>query len=383
MMDSHAPTQLVLIATVCLVACGAWLLQTGSRNMTAGVPLRMGGANVLLSGGVCLIVIRSQPDWPRLLTHEGSVLLLLGGFTLLWHCCALIAHERMRWRGPTSVTLVTMLALMLTPHSHPAWAGLGSMGLMLLNAGLAHAAFVSLRQRLSRLMAGLLISPYAALALFFGARALASSFLPAEKLNLMQSSRGTSVWLWVGFVMVLLINTQAAFLLVLDLVLKLQQLTRIDPLTGALNRRAFDAALQTAQAQARRGLSYSLVLMDMDHFKKLNDELGHAAGDAALRHLVDQCRPMLRNVDALGRLGGEEFCLLLHNADINGAALVAERIRQQLQQTRWAWQGRDWQLRASFGVAQREPSDADAAAVLARADAALYEAKRMGRDLVR
>ena len=154
-------------------------------------------------------------------------------------------------------------------------------------------------------------------------------------------------------------------------------------MTGVLNRRAFGARLTRAHAALERGGSYALVQVDMDHFKRLNDNLGHPAGDAALRSLVQLLKPCLREVDALARMGGEEFCVLLHGTDATGAALVAERMRHELHELAWSWQGRPWPLSASFGIAAAALGDASPDVVLARADAALYEAKRMGRDLVR
>ncbi len=382
-IGSHTPTQLVLIAGLSLFASLAWSLLAKSRRMAPGAAWCMAVTNVLLLIGVSLYVVRGQPGWADVLTYQTSSLLLLSCFGLLWAAGPLVTNSAPIWRKPLWVLAFTMLMLVLIPTSSPYWPAMSSGGMMALNAGVAIAAYARLRRVLSWPLSALLISPYALLALMFLSRTLAALLLPIEQLSLLHQSQANTLWLWVGFLMALLINTQVAFLLVLRLVLKLQRLTRIDPLTRALNRRAFDHALRIADAEAGRGIGYSLVLIDMDHFKQLNDELGHAAGDAALRHLVDGLRPMLRDVDAVGRLGGEEFCLLLRDADIGGAALVAERIRQQLQQTHWQWQGKGWPLRASFGVAQRLDGDSGPDAVLARADAALYEAKRLGRDLVR
>ncbi|MBA4342593.1 MAG: hypothetical protein C0423_10635 [Methylibium sp.] len=382
-IGSHTPTQLVLIAGLSLFASLVWTLLAKSRRLAPGAAWAMTATNLLLLVGVSLYVVRGQPGWADVLTYQTSSLFLLSCFGLLWAAGPLITNDAPVWRKPLWLLVLTMVMLVLIPTSSPYWPAMSSGGMMALNAGVAIAAYPRLRRVLSWQLSALLVSPYALLALMFLIRTLAALLLPIEQLSLLHQSQANTLWLWVGFLMALLINTQVAFLLVLRLVLMLQRLTRIDPLTGALNRRAFDAALLNAHAAAGRGIGYSLALIDMDHFKQLNDQLGHAAGDAALRHLVDGLRPLLRDVDAVGRLGGEEFCLLLRDADIGGAALVAERIRQQLQQTHWQWQGREWPLRASFGVAQRQDGDTGPDAVLARADAALYEAKRMGRDLVR
>ena len=90
----------------------------------------------------------------------------------------------------------------------------------------------------------------------------------------------------------------------------------------------------------------------------------------------------MREVDALGRLGGEEFCVLLPLTDIAGAALVAERMRLNLEESEFLWQGQSWPLTASFGIAEAEPGDISADAVLSRADRAMYRAKAQGRNVV-
>ena len=131
-----------------------------------------------------------------------------------------------------------------------------------------------------------------------------------------------------------------------------------------------------------RGHGYALVLLDMDRFKRLNDTLGHAAGDAALKSLVALLRPCLREVDRFARLGGEEFCVLLPDTGIAGAALVAERMRTLLAEHPFAWEGQTWPLTASFGIAESSLEDASAAEVLKRADQALYLAKGQGRNVV-
>lgn len=380
---SHTPTLLVLVAGVALLAAVAWALLSRSQRFAPQPARVMALVNLLLAGGIALYVARDRPGWPDLLTYLGSALQLQGAFALMWAFGPVIAHGRPQWRLPLAIVLGCALLLLLLPSGGPAWLAVSAWGMALLNAGIARSAFAVLRRAVPAGWALLLVSPYLLLALMFGLRGMGALLLPADKLSLLHQSSAHALWLWFGLGMALLINTQVAFLLVLRLVLKLRQLTREDPLTGALNRRAFEAALQRAHQHWRRGTPQALVILDMDHFKQLNDELGHPAGDAALALLVRQMRPLVREVDALARLGGEEFALLLHDTDTVGAALVAERLRQMLHELQWAWQGRPWPLSASFGVAQWEPGDANPDAVLARADAALYEAKRLGRDLVR
>ena len=155
----------------------------------------------------------------------------------------------------------------------------------------------------------------------------------------------------------------------------LRRLALHDSLTGAVNRRGFMDRL--AQAQQQQAL-LSLVMIDIDHFKRINDRHGHAAGDGVLREVASRLRRQMRGADLLGRLGGEEFALLLPATDLAGALAQAELARQALRREPMAIAGT---VTASFGVAQWDGSES-AADWLHRADLALYQAKRCGRDQV-
>ncbi|MGR6808164.1 GGDEF domain-containing protein [Sphaerotilus natans] len=155
----------------------------------------------------------------------------------------------------------------------------------------------------------------------------------------------------------------------------LRRLALQDSLTGAVNRRGFMDRL--AQVQHQQAL-LSLVMIDIDHFKGINDRHGHAAGDGVLREVAARLRRQMRCADLLGRLGGEEFALLLPATDLAGAQAQAELARQALRREPMAIAGT---VTASFGVAQWDGSES-AADWLHRADLALYEAKRRGRDQV-
>ena len=166
---------------------------------------------------------------------------------------------------------------------------------------------------------------------------------------------------------------------VLELVLRLRTLASHDSLTGALNRGAFEQRLEAELARARRGsTTLSLVIFDVDHFKRLNDSFGHAAGDAALRAIGDIVATTMRRSDVFGRLGGEEFGLLLPDTDIAGAAIVADKLRVRLA----AATAGQRPLTVSFGVADVAGGESSARAMFDEADRALYAAKRAGRDRV-
>ena len=159
--------------------------------------------------------------------------------------------------------------------------------------------------------------------------------------------------------------------------LELRQIARFDHLTGALARRAF--LVEASRAIARRdryGRPCTLALFDLDHFKAVNDRLGHAAGDAVLCAVTATCSAMLRTNDVLGRIGGEEFGIVLPELDPAAALAAANRFRAGIAAA-------DLGVTASFGIAPLTPAIATADDWLAAADAALFDAKRAGRNLCR
>jgi len=155
------------------------------------------------------------------------------------------------------------------------------------------------------------------------------------------------------------------------------ELARTDPLTGLGNRRALEAAL------ARQDVSEgALIYADFDHFKALNDALGHPAGDAALVHFARLIREQIRSADVGARIGGEEFAVWLPGATLEAGLRIAERLRVKLSTTAWDWQGRSRGLSASFGVAACPGTSRRVENLPAQADAALYVAKNSGRNRV-
>jgi len=150
-----------------------------------------------------------------------------------------------------------------------------------------------------------------------------------------------------------------------------------DPLTGLLNR----AGLQ--QTVGLIGTTGGvLIYLDLDHFKSVNDQLGHPAGDSALVHVARLLARAVRAQDAVARVGGEEFAIWLPGARLERGRQVAERVRQAIVWGGWQWNGESRSLTASFGVAAWPETCATREGLVAQADAALYEAKRSGRDRV-
>lgn len=165
---------------------------------------------------------------------------------------------------------------------------------------------------------------------------------------------------------------------------ELVRLANTDPLTGLANRRRFMAALETEIERARRyGRPFAVVFLDLDHFKRVNDTHGHAAGDEVLRTTGSVLRDVSRDIDLPARMGGEEMAVLLPETAADGAGALAERLRHGVARQRFTSPtGTSFSVTASLGVAVFGPALEGAEALLHAADEALYAAKEAGRNRV-
>lgn len=163
--------------------------------------------------------------------------------------------------------------------------------------------------------------------------------------------------------------------------LELRQIATSDALTGAMTRRAWIDAAQTEVARCRRyGGDATIILFDVDHFKQVNDAHGHPAGDAVLRGLAHRCIDTLREGDMLGRIGGEEFAVLLPATNARAATDLAERLRRQFADNPVDLPSGSLRVTASFGICGLNPSFDTVDDWMAAADRYLYEAKAEGRN---
>ncbi len=164
---------------------------------------------------------------------------------------------------------------------------------------------------------------------------------------------------------------------------ELKRQATTDPLTGLFNRRQYEILFNRERDRcARQKQPISLCVVDLDHFKRVNDNYGHDVGDLVLKHVASLFSHTLRHMDVVGRFGGEEFILILPETDLEQALLVVNRLREELEASPLQSPRGEITMTATCGVTLVTSDDMDVAAVIKRADQALYEGKRAGRNRV-
>lgn len=316
----------VVLAQMSIAVTG-YLCWLGSRAYMGRAPLRHGYAAFALVGLVCASVYFTQVQ-----PHPGARFVLAGLFAGVF--------------------------FLLTAHTL-ARGGFHQVPMRYLFAGLlcAHGVFVLVRPLLFKV-----IAPQAH-------ESLTSTL---SSIVIMES---TVTLVLIGFGTIMLINE--------FITTELRHLAEVDPLTSVFNRRAFLTLLDKAISNAQRVRKpLPVLVLDLDHFKQVNDTRGHQGGDAVLRHFVHVGQQCLRKEDVMGRIGGEEFAIFLPNADGAGALAVAERLRALLQASPCtADAAQPVAVTVSVGVALSRADDAPDT-VLQRADEAMYLAKQRGRNRV-
>ncbi len=359
----------------------AWMLWHGHREEPA--TLFWAAGLTLASLGLCLLVLRGRI--PDLLSIAGSNYLLLLCSCLCWWGTDRFFERRPRYAF--GLTLATTLAALIVYFSvlHNAIG----MRILIMSAGLtvlslAHAFAItrSARQQM-RLPQMLAATAFVVLAALNMARFHAALKAPASAtlfddvaLNALNFLLPPICCCFALFGWTLMVTQK--------LRLRLAETVRRDGLTGILNRAALDetAAQEMSRCQ-RHHKALSMLMLDIDLFKQINDRHGHKAGDLVLLQVVQNVRRHLRREDHFGRYGGDEFIVLLPETPAEGARLLAERVRRAIAGRKVELPGDSLTVTASIGVASTDiDGDLDWDRLTIRADAALYEAKRRGRNRV-
>lgn len=369
---------LLVVALQQLVLAGAWLLAGGLLRLERRAVWHWAGFALLSALALCVFAVAGI--WLGDPLRQIGNLLLVAALLLLLRGLLLFVGRPLRDRTMLALLVAGLLAL---AASVPLRVGLTSALLGGISFWTAATVERELRPQLPRRWSLLFGLPIALGGLAFVWRVALALTQPAALVAATADNQS------FGFATALLImlvslvfQLTLAGLVAFKLGRALNQAARHDALTGLLNRRAIDELLDDENRRARRlAVPYALLMIDLDHFKRVNDRHGHAAGDRALQHVAAVLASQLREIDRLARWGGEEFVALLPGTTQDEAAALAGRLCERVRGAPMAWQPWPLDLTVSIGVAAWQPAD-DAAAVLARADGALFEAKQQGRDRV-
>lgn len=375
-MDAYSKSLGLAIFQIALYAV-AWGVAARILPSERRALLHWAGFNALLALGLLACSLRGpERSW---WAFNGANIATLAAFVLMQRGCHIFLNGPSGARLSPWIWLPPLAVLLLMPPTAQ-WApwrvllAYGGQGLVLLQA------FIGLRQPLrqefGRLTQWALLAPMLLVALLN----LGSAFnqlrawpVPQELQIASQFNQGllysylagTGAFA-IGFMAVLTYRLTA----------RLREASLRDELTGLLNRRALNEYLAAHwHRHLRRRFPLALAMVDLDHFKQVNDSQGHAAGDAVLRRTAELFRQHLRREDLVGRMGGEEFLLVLPDTSIEAAQALCERLRSLAH-------AQSLGVTMSLGLTMADAADGEAEAAVRRADAALYRAKAEGRDRV-
>jgi diguanylate cyclase (GGDEF)-like protein len=381
------PQQAILgLGTVTLSGCGAGLvLIHGSNPLLKG--LNWAGGALLLGGAAAGLMI--APELFPVLEPAANLCILLA-----FLCCYradqyLIGLEvRREFLGISLIWIEVLAAILQSVHLLSSRAGLVVLSALVATQLETTARLISRNARTgarqaTRFTVGLM--RFLAVAnILRGGLAFCSMLTTsrwAENINLFTYGLFVAAAIALAFAFFWRTTTKLS--------LQLEHMASTDPLTRVYNRRVFLNWCENEQTRTQRsGIPFSILMVDFDHFKKINDTFGHHVGDTVLVAAVERIQDSIRGIDILCRWGGEEFAVLLPNATEAATLIVAERIRQNIRaiksaDVRFADPGfARLELSASIGTATFSVSDDHFERMLQRADAALYEAKRAGRNRV-
>jgi diguanylate cyclase (GGDEF)-like protein len=382
MLSSLTATQMAFMQIAVMQAMAAllWALGAGLARAERAALAHWSAYAALSSFTWALLALHLQsPPLVAVLVGVCSVIVLRRGIRLF-------VGRPLAWTMPALMLALVLAAAALgdAPHWRPLQAGVNFGVLSMLYLATALDLRRHAREDLHWRFPLLLSLPLLLGGLAFGSRALRALLAPESVGAEMNAHSALNIGSALGYVvLVLLMHATLTALVVARLLGQLRQLARRDALTGLLNRRAMHAALdQQARQRRRAGDTFSVLMIDVDHFKAVNDRHGHEAGDRALAHIARLMTQALRTQDRIGRFGGEEFVALLPTVGLARAQDEAEALRQLVRSQPLATAGMALHLSVSIGVAEWGGPTEDVSRLLARADAALYRAKGLGRDRV-
>lgn len=347
--------------------------------------LRAAVANILIMGGILLTILRASDE--SYLSYQVAYLLMLAGLIAFRSGLQKLAMLPISTKEDLSIMLAAGVALFLCIPIHEyihLMSGIFSATAAYICVRATIESYAALGGDFNRLARSAIACPFALASLVFIARTVTIVFFPNSIVDTADMyGQNAGLFLWAMLLLLMLVNIALSGVAVGRMVMRIRHLAERDMLTGVWNRRAIEGRLKLEREKYRRtGQIYSLAMLDLDHFKSINDRLGHDGGDEALKHVTTVISGAMRNIDVLGRFGGEEFLVLLPMTDLTGARGAAERMRCALAATPMTWRNEPIVITASIGLTAIAGQDDTDSALFKRADEAVYRAKAKGRNRI-
>ncbi|HSW06850.1 sensor domain-containing diguanylate cyclase [Aquabacterium sp.] len=384
MLGNVALTLLTLLLLL-LAASAGWAMAGRALNLSQRAARHWTWSALFCAFSLALILARgTAPDW--LAMSGGNVLSVLSVLAMRRGALLFLRQPMADSEAVLILVLVTvsnLLALLLpAAHVHLAQVMLTCGALAWTLMRMSVQTYPTLRGEFGERTAFLLVAPLVAGVAMFTLR-MTVGFIPQAP-TLQPLPMDTPLNVASALLILLLTLLQHASMVVMALqrmVRKLRHLSQRDALTGLYNRAEWTRQLEAQHRWLGRfGEPFGVLMIDIDHFKKINDTLGHAAGDAVLLTVAQVLTASAREVDVIGRLGGEEFGVLLPRSEHMTVRRAAERLRQALGDAETSWKDQPIRLTVSIGAALGTDADEAPSHVLERADRALYQAKNNGRN---
>ncbi|MBC3918498.1 GGDEF domain-containing protein [Undibacterium sp. CY18W] len=377
------------VRTIMLMLSGINLLGAGMMALISFHADNVRGARQWALGHCCMCIgiftsTQMSPEWPLLII--AAVPLITGcGFGFIFNGIQAFKGKRCNY------WITAWLGLQMMTQS--LWFGIVQDDIRtvliansLLFSGIFAAGAINLMVKTTQPLKTaywLAAGSFAFIALMSLLRALNLFLTPAHGVGLFAQGNVNPIFLVLGGLSQLSISLSLVLLITFRLVSDLREQASYDSLTGAMNRRRFEDESRRLLARAiRTGEPLSIIMIDVDFFKRINDRHGHPAGDEVLRRLSKLLQAVIRSEDCLARYGGEEFCILLVGTREQGAAQLAERVRLLYADLRIEWKNEILQSTLSAGVADSSTVGTDLSTLVGAADQALYRAKNAGRNCI-
>ena len=357
-----------------------WIVIAKPLQLYHNSSIRFALANLLFA--LALLLDFRHPDNPTLFLWVIGDIILLISFIIynlaLRHLFRLTIDPK--WFSSMILVVSAAYGLFLLGWITPESASLLALGMIIVvMVATLKMKFKALNEAFSANIASILcLADVLIIVMVVSKITLWAVTVPIPQNSLFFSPYNASLMLWMQVVLVILINTTAVGTTISRLIVRMKYLADHDQLTGLLNRRAFQSQLEYQFSLFQRyQRPFSILMLDIDYFKMINDTFGHSAGDKAIVHTAKQLKQQVRQSDLVARFGGEEFIVLLADQSQSDAKLIADKICQTLSETKWA----DAADPLTISIGCVEASQArDPDQLLKLADDALYQAKANGRN---